>query len=443
MNLQSVRGMRDVLPEEARRWQRVEAIITGVMRGFAYEEIALPLLEFTELFSRGVGEATDIVEKEMYSLEDRDGDSITLRPEGTAGCVRMLQQHGLLFNQTQRVYYRGPMFRYERPQKGRYRQFYQIGAEAFGMPGPDVDAELLSLGWQCWQALGIAQDVRLEVNNLGSSDCRARYREALIAYLTPYRKDLDPDSQRRLGSNPLRILDSKEARTREILVDAPDLGQFVDADSRAHFDGLLALLAELGIACVHNQRLVRGLDYYTHTVFEWVTDALGSQGTICAGGRYDGLVEQLGGRPTPGAGFALGLERALLLHEQRTPMDAQVADVYCCVQDPALQGFMMNTAQKLRDHMPALRIRVHAGGGKLKNQLKRADQSGALWALIVGEEEARLGRVTIKPLRAEDADQGRAGDGSAGERASAGERVRSEQHTLDFEALLTLLKTGN
>lgn len=411
-----------MLPEEARRWQRVESGILSVLRSFAYEEVHLPLLEFTELFSRGVGEATDIVEKEMYSLADRDGDSLTLRPEGTAGCVRMLQQHGLLFNQTQRVFYRGPMFRYERPQKGRYRQFYQIGAEAFGLSGPDVDAELIALAWQCWQALGIASDVRLEINSLGSAESRRRYREALVGYLTPYKRELDADSQRRLDTNPLRILDSKAERTRDILVQAPSLQDFVDQESREHFDGLCGLLNELQIPWQHNGQLVRGLDYYTHSVFEWVTDALGSQGTICAGGRYDGLVEQLGGRPTPGVGFALGLERALLLHEQRQSIGDEVADVYLCVLEPAQQGWAFNIAQKLRDQLPALRIRVHAGGGKLKNQLRRADASGANWALIVGEEEARAGKVSVKPLR-----------------ATAGAEVRTDQQTVGLEALVQLL----
>jgi histidyl-tRNA synthetase len=315
--VQAIRGMRDVLPDEGRRWRGVESTLESILHAYAYEEVHLPLLEFTDLFSRGVGEATDIVEKEMYSLADRDGDSLTLRPEGTAGCVRALQQHGLLFNQTQRVFYRGAMFRYERPQKGRYRQFYQIGAEAFGMPGPDVDAELLALCQAFWCRLGVDGSVRLELNTMGAAEDRVAYREALVSYLTNYRSDLDEDSQRRLTSNPLRILDSKVEKTREILSGAPDMSEYVGAAARAHFDGLLAQLEALGMEYVLNPRLVRGLDYYNFTVFEWVTDELGAQGTICGGGRYDGLVEQLGGRPTPGAGFALGLERVLLLVEQK------------------------------------------------------------------------------------------------------------------------------
>lgn len=401
--VQSIRGMHDVLPEQARRWRRMETLIRGVMLGHAYEEIHLPLLEATELFSRGVGEATDIVEKEMYSLEDRDGNGITLRPEGTAGCVRALLEHGLLFNQTQRVFYAGPMFRYERPQKGRYRQFYQLGAEAFGFPGPDIDAELIAMNQAFWDALGLSSAVRLEINTLGSSAARTAYRDALVSYLTPLRERLDADSQRRLARNPLRILDTKDANTRALLADAPRLPDFVDIDGQAHFDGLRRLLDSLQIPYVVNPGLVRGLDYYTHTVFEWVTDGLGSQGTVCAGGRYDGLVERLGGKPTPGAGFALGLERVLLLAEtvENAAIDdlLPAADVYLCVMDPAYQAWAMQIAQKLREALPAFRIRTHAGGGKLKNQMKRADQSGARFALVIGEDEVKDERPALKHLR--------------------------------------------
>jgi histidyl-tRNA synthetase len=396
--VQAIRGMRDVLPDEGRRWRGVESTLESILHAYAYEEVHLPLLEFTDLFSRGVGEATDIVEKEMYSLADRDGDSLTLRPEGTAGCVRALQQHGLLFNQTQRVFYRGAMFRYERPQKGRYRQFYQIGAEAFGMPGPDVDAELLALCQAFWCRLGVDGSVRLELNTMGAAEDRVAYREALVSYLTNYRSDLDEDSQRRLTSNPLRILDSKVEKTREILSGAPDMSEYVGAAARAHFDGLLAQLEALGMEYVLNPRLVRGLDYYNFTVFEWVTDELGAQGTICGGGRYDGLVEQLGGRPTPGAGFALGLERVLLLVEQKNMPTRAAADVYCCVMDPAHQVHALQLADRLRGALPELRIRVHAGGGKLKNQLRKADQSGADWALIIGQDEVEQQTITIKTL---------------------------------------------
>jgi histidyl-tRNA synthetase len=341
----------------------------------------------------------------MYSLTDRDGDSITLRPEGTAGCVRALVQHGLVFNQTQRVFYAGPMFRYERPQKGRYRQFWQIGAEAFGLAGPDVDAELIALGRSFWAALGIGAEVRLELNTLGSPQARAAYRDALVAYLTPHRERLDEDSRRRLERNPLRILDSKDPGTREILAGAPELPAFIDPESRAHFAALCELLDRLGIAFQVNAHLVRGLDYYTRTVFEWVTDALGSQGAVCAGGRYDGLVERLGGRPTAAAGFAVGLDRLVLLHEavhgEASAAAAAAADVYVCALADHLQGWAFEVAEKLRLALPAFRIRVHAGGGKLKNQLKRADQSGARFALVIGEDEAAEGRPALKYLREE------------------------------------------
>ncbi|MEM8767512.1 MAG: histidine--tRNA ligase [Pseudomonadota bacterium] len=397
--VQAIRGMRDVLPDEGRRWRDVESRLVAVLDGYAYEEVQLPLLEFTELFARGVGEATDIVEKEMYSFADRDGESLSLRPEGTAGCVRVLQQHGLLFNQSQRVFYRGNMFRYERPQKGRYRQFYQIGAEAFGMEGPDVDAELLLLCRDLWRTLGIEDRVRLELNSIGSSDNRAAYRSALVDYLSRYEADLDEDSQRRLTTNPLRILDSKDAGTQRVLEGAPNLSDFLDEASIEHFEGLTALLDNLGLPYVKNPRLVRGLDYYNRTVFEWITDDLGAQGTICGGGRYDGLVEQLGGKATPGAGFALGLERALLLYELNNAPTRPPADVYGCALSAEAQGYLYELAGSLRAAMPELRIRVHAGGGKLKNQLKKADQCGAAWALIVGQDEQAAGVVTVKALR--------------------------------------------
>lgn len=400
--IQSVRGMRDLLPEEARRWRLIEDQVRQILLGYAYEEIHLPLLEATELFSRGVGTATDIVEKEMYTLADRDGDSLTLRPEGTASCVRALVQHGLLFNQTQRVFYSGHMFRYERPQKGRYRQFYQIGAEAFGVPGPDVDVELILMGRACWRALGISARVRLEINTLGSSDARSAYRSALVRYLTPLRDQLDSDSQRRLETNPLRILDSKQPQTQALLVAAPKLPDFVDAEAHRHFAQLRGLLDRLKVPYAVNPGLVRGLDYYTHTVFEWITDDLGAQGTICAGGRYDGLVEQLGGRPTPGAGFAMGLDRVVLQQQAVATALGNFsggADVYVCVLDEAHQAWAFELADKLRETLPAFRIRTHAGGGKLKNQMKRADQSGARFALVIGEDEVLSGRPTLKYLR--------------------------------------------
>ncbi len=398
--VQAIRGMRDVLPVEARRYREIEEKIYGVLHSFSYEEVQLPLLEFTELFARGVGEATDIVEKEMYTLADRDGDSITLRPEGTAGCVRALQQHGLLYNQTQRVFYRGQMFRYERPQRGRYRQFSQIGAEVFGIPGPEIDAELLSLCFEFWRALGISEHLTLEINTLGSGANRAAYRAALVEYLTPLREELDSDSQRRLSTNPMRILDSKSEATQAVLKAAPLMVDYLDDASQQHFERLGELLAQLGIAYVHKPGLVRGLDYYTDTVFEWTTSALGAQGTVCAGGRYDGLVELLGGRDTPGAGFAVGLDRVALLCEQTEDAQAfsTAVDVYCCVMDPNHTAAAAALAQRLRSARPDLRVRTHAGSGKLKAQLKKADASGARWALILGEQEVAADEVTIKTL---------------------------------------------
>lgn len=403
--VQAVRGMRDVLPEEARRWRHIESVAQGVLRSFGYEEVQLPLLEFTELFARGVGEATDIVEKEMYSLADRDGESLSLRPEGTASCVRALQENGLLYNQTQRVFYSGPMFRYEKPQRGRYRQFYQIGVETFGFAGADVDAELLQICAQLWRALGIYDHVELQINTLGAAGARKAYRDALVNFLTPLQADLDEDSQRRLQTNPLRILDSKNAGTQALLADAPKLSEYIDDDSRQHFATVLQLLDALGIAYVHNPNLVRGLDYYTHTVFEWVTRDLGAQGTICGGGRYDGLVELLGGRATPASGFAMGLDRTALLHEVvQQGQVSRAVDVYVCYMDAALAAKAMQTGDRIRaglsdDHGNPAKVRVHMGGGNLKKQLKRADACGALWAVLLGSDEIENGQLTVKNLQ--------------------------------------------
>lgn len=403
--VQAVRGMRDVLPEEARRWRHIESVAQGVLRSFGYEEVQLPLLEFTELFARGVGEATDIVEKEMYSLADRDGESLSLRPEGTASCVRALQENGLLYNQTQRVFYSGPMFRYEKPQRGRYRQFYQIGVETFGFAGADVDAELLQICAQLWRALGIYDHVELQINTLGAAGARKAYRDALVNFLTPLQADLDEDSQRRLQTNPLRILDSKNAGTQALLADAPKLSEYIDDDSRQHFATVLQLLDALGIAYVHNPNLVRGLDYYTHTVFEWVTRDLGAQGTICGGGRYDGLVELLGGRATPASGFAMGLDRTALLHEVvQQGQVSRAVDVYVCYMDAALAAKAMQTGDRIRaglsdDHGNPAKVRVHMGGGNLKKQLKRADACGAIWAVLLGSDEIENGQLTVKNLQ--------------------------------------------
>jgi histidyl-tRNA synthetase len=397
--VRAVRGMRDILPDDARLWRYVEDTIQQVIARFAYEEVRLPLLEFTELFARGVGEATDIVEKEMYTLADRDGDSLSLRPEGTASCVRALEENGLLYNQTQRVSYAGPMFRYEKPQKGRYRQFYQIGAEAFGFAGPDVDIELIAIGAACWKALGISQYISLEVNSLGSSESRRAYKDALVAYLTPIQAQLDEDSQRRLLTNPMRILDSKNPNTKELLTFAPQLPDFIDEETKAHFQQLLKALDDLGIKYNVNSSLVRGLDYYTHTVFEWVTKDLGSQGAVCAGGRYDGLVKQLGGRDTPAVGFAIGLDRVVLLCEFANSEVKSAADLYICVLGDELQSKGLLLAEQLREQLPQTSVRLHMGGGNFKKQLKRADASGATWAILYGDEEAKSGELSVKHLR--------------------------------------------
>ena len=392
--------MRDVLPEEARRWRLVERAIVDVLDRFAYEEVRLPLLEASELFSRSIGTATDIVEKEMFSLSDRDGDSIALRPEGTASCVRALLQHGMLHHQPQRVYYSGPMFRSERPQLGRHRQFHQVGAEAFGMAGPDVDAELIQIGTEIWRALGIAGEIRLELNTLGSHAARAAWRSALVEYLRPRQGDLDADSAKRLDRNPLRILDSKAPATQALLSEAPKFADYMDEESARHYEDLKSLLGGLGVAYVENPLLVRGLDYYGRTVFEWTTQRLGAQGAVCAGGRYDGLAEVIGGKAVAGVGFALGLERTLLLHEAVHGTEAPPpVDVYCCVLQPEHQGLALAQVQALRDSHPNLRFRVHAGGGRLKSQMRRADRCGARWALLFGEDEIRENRMGLKDLR--------------------------------------------
>ena len=349
--IQAIRGMNDILPEHSPVWQYVEGTVRKVLAQYGYHEIRMPVVEQTELFKRSIGEVTDIVEKEMYTFEDRNGDSLTLRPEGTAGCVRAAEQHGLLFNQTRRLWYTGPMFRHERPQKGRYRQFHQIGVECFGMAGPDIDAELLILTARLWRELGLDDHTRLEINSIGTSEARRDFRSALVDYLSGYLNELDEDSQRRLETNPLRILDSKHARTREILENAPNLDDYLDDESRVHFSSLKALLEAAGVKYEVNPRLVRGLDYYGKTVFEWVTDSLGSQGTVCAGGRYDGLVEQLGGKPTVAVGFAMGLERLILLLETLELIPPSVnsdADVYVTAMGDRAMAPALELAESLR-----------------------------------------------------------------------------------------------
>ena len=396
---QAIRGMNDILPAESALWQSLETTAREVLAAYGYQEIRLPLVEKTELFARSIGEVTDIVEKEMYTFDDRNGESLTLRPEGTAGCVRACIEHGLLHNQTQRLWYSGPMFRYEKPQKGRYRQFHQIGAEAYGMIGPDIDAELISLTARLWRRLGI-HSVRLQLNSLGSSAARAAYRERLVAYFTARQGELDEDSQRRLLTNPLRILDTKHPAMQAVVAEAPSLLDHLDAESQAHFAALQDLLDTAGIAYEINPRLVRGLDYYSQTVFEWVTDTLGAQGTICAGGRYDGLIEQLGGPATGGIGFAMGLERLVaMLATAGLPGVDPAPHVYLIAVGDAAQRTALALAERLRDAAPALRLRMNCGGGGFKAQFRRADHSGARFALILGEDEVHAGTVAIKSLR--------------------------------------------
>lgn len=406
MKIQSIRGMNDLLPEQSATWQYLERAVADVLGRYSYREIRFPILEQTELFKRAVGEVTDIVEKEMYSFTDRNGDSLSLRPEGTAGCVRACTQNGLLHNQTQRLWYTGPMFRHERPQKGRLRQFHQIGVEAFGLVGPDIDAELLLITARLWKVLNIDHAVRLQINSLGTSADRATYRAALVDYLTQCHDQLDEDSQRRLSSNPMRILDSKNEATQALLQEAPKLADFIDQESRDHFQQICAVLDQAGVAYEINQRLVRGLDYYSKTVFEWVTDSLGAQGTVCAGGRYDGLVEQLGGKPCPGVGFAMGVERlVLLLDELGVVPDSvgQQVDLYLLAVGNIEQQALV-LAENLRTDCANIRLEVHCGGGSFKSQIKKADKSGAAIALILGEDEAASGTIGVKYLR-EDTEQ--------------------------------------
>lgn len=400
--IQAIRGMNDLLPDASPRWQFLEGKVRQLLARYGYREIRMPIVEQTALFKRSIGEVTDIVEKEMYTFEDRNGDSLTLRPEGTAGCVRAAEEHGLLFNQQQRLWYQGPMFRHERPQKGRYRQFHQIGVETFGLNGPDIDAELILLSARLWRDLGILDHLTLELNTLGSSAARAEYRSALTAYLETFKSELDEDSQRRLSTNPLRILDSKDARTREILQNAPAFDQYLDEESRQHFAGLCQFLDAAGITYTLNPRLVRGLDYYGKTVFEWTTTALGSQGTVCAGGRYDALVEQLGGKATPAVGFAMGVERLVLLLETLAAFPAELEqqlDVYMAASGEGADRYALLLAERLRSEQPALRILTHCGGGSFKQQIKRADKSGAALAVLLGEDEMARGVASVKYLR--------------------------------------------
>lgn len=405
--IQAIRGMNDILPSQSPVWQYLEGTVKELLATYGYDEIRMPIVEQTSLFKRSIGEVTDIVEKEMYTFEDRSGDSLTLRPEGTASCVRACNEHGLLYNQTRRLWYTGPMFRHERPQKGRYRQFYQMGVETFGIATADIDAELILMTARLWQQLGITDAVTLQLNTLGSNAARAEYRAALVEYLSQFKDQLDEDSQRRLESNPLRVLDSKDPATQALLADAPQLHDHLDDDSREHFAKLRAILDAAGVQYEINQRLVRGLDYYNKTVFEWVTDKLGSQGTVCAGGRYDGLVEQLGGKATPAVGFAMGLERLILLLEtlEVIPVEvSQILDAYLCTMGEGTDIAGLLLADQLRQENCWLRVQTHCGGGSFKSQMKKADKSGARFALLLGESELAAQQITIKDLRT-DAEQ--------------------------------------
>ena len=428
---QLVRGMRDILPDAAARWRHVETVVVDVLARYGYQEIRLPLLEATELFSRGLGEATDLVEKEMYTFPDRKGKLLSLRPEGTAGCVRACIENGLLHSRKQKLWYHGPMFRYERPQKGRSREHAQIGAEAFGMPGPDVDAEMLVMLARMFRELGLGESVSLQLNTLGSGASRMRYRQLLVDYLAPHQDALDADSQRRLHTNPLRILDSKAASTKAIVADAPKLLDCLDDAAREHFDDLLRRLDSAGVAYAINPHLVRGQDYYTHAVFEWVTDELGAQNTVCAGGRYDGLVERLGGRAVPAAGFGMGLDRLVLLHEARVEFAAAQADVYLAVAAPAHQAWATDVAERLRNATGQRILQATAGAG-LRSQLRDADRSGARWAVIVGDEEVAENRVSLKWLRESDA----RGESTA---SGKGGRPDARQEKMNIETLVATL----
>ncbi len=397
-NIQAIRGMHDVLPADSPLWQYLEEQVRLAVESYGYREIRTPILEVTELFRRSIGEVTDIVEKEMYTFEDRNGVSLTLRPEGTAGCVRAGIENGLLYNQVQRLWYQGPMFRHERPQKGRYRQFHQIGIEAYGMPGPDIDLEVILVSRRIWRALGL-DGLRLQVNSLGTAEERARYRERLVAFLEGRRDALDEDSLRRLNTNPLRVLDSKNPAMQGVIDEAPTLAEHLGEASLEHFRGLCEGLEAAGVDYEVNPRLVRGLDYYSLTVFEWVTDRLGAQGTVCAGGRYDALIPQLGGRPTPAVGFAMGVERLVALLAAETAGEYRPLDAYLVLVGDRAQREGALLAESIRNKIPEIRIVTNCGGGSFKSQFKRADKSGARYALVVGEDELERGIAGVKPLR--------------------------------------------
>ncbi len=396
---QAIRGMHDLLPEETSLWQNIEKHIRETVSCFGYQEIRMPILESTHLFKRSIGEITDIVEKEMYSFSDRNGDSLSLRPEGTASCVRAAIEHGLLYNQTQRLWYQGPMFRHERPQKGRYRQFFQVGVEAFGMSGPDIDVELIQLTSELWKRLGINQ-LKLHLNTLGSNSERLIYKSRLVEYLRDNQSKLDEDSLRRLKSNPMRVLDSKNPEIQDLIKNAPSIISFLGDDSKQHFDFICETLGLLGISFTIDPYLVRGLDYYSNTVFEWKTDLLGSQGTICAGGRYDGLVAQLGGQETPAIGFALGMERLIsIVKKIGKDISTTSLDAYFIVVGSEAKKQSFAISQELRDKIPEIKLIINCGNASLKSQFKKADKSGAMYALIIGDDELKNNEIGIKSLR--------------------------------------------
>ncbi|MFT6805156.1 MAG: histidyl-tRNA synthetase [Glaciecola sp.] len=399
--IQAIRGMNDCLPSQTGIWQFVESNIRRVVANYGYQEIRTPIVESTELFKRSIGEVTDIVEKEMYTFDDRNGDSLTLRPEGTACCVRAGNEHGLLYNQQQRLWYMGPMFRHERPQKGRYRQFHQFGVEAYGLNGPDIDVEMILIGARLWQAFGISDKVELQINSLGSAEARVAYKELLVVFLQRHHDQLDEDSQRRLLSNPLRVLDSKNPAVQEIVKDAPKLIDHLDDESKAHFSLLCERLDNLGIQYVVNPSLVRGLDYYNRTVFEWVTSLLGAQGTICAGGRYDGLVEQLGGKASPAVGFAMGLERLVLLVESldESLYASNAVDIYLMPMSEDAESAATRIAEQIRNILPTVKLQQHCGGGNFKRQMKKAMASDAAIAIIIGDDELANASVSVKYLK--------------------------------------------
>ena len=398
----AVRGMNDILPEASSTFRYLESVVQGIVASYGYSEIRLPLLEHTELFKRSIGEVTDIVEKEMYTFLDRNGESLTLRPEATAGMVRAGMTNGLFHNQKQKLWTSGPMFRYEKPQQGRYRQFYQFDVEAIGYEGPDIDAELIIMSARMWQQLGISK-IKLEINSLGTPEARASYRDALIEYFTGVKNQLDEDSIRRLEQNPLRILDSKNPGMQAIVEAAPVMLDYLDEESATHFSGLRALLDAAGVTYTVNPRLVRGLDYYSRTVFEWVTDVLGSQGAVCSGGRYDGLVQKLGGRETAAIGWAMGIERFVALYEAcGGEAPASNADVYIASLGSGTLERAFGLAEELRDTISGIKVEMNLGGGSFKSQMKRADKSGAEFALILGEQELTDGCIGVKPMRSTD-----------------------------------------